>query len=178
MNLVIMTFMWSSCAFNYYMVMFQLKYWPGNIFTNTIAAGFGELLADVAGGVIYSKLRIKKTFSIIYLISIVGGLLIIFWGEELKTTLWMPFFVILAKFGISAGFTVVYVSMVDIFPTLFVSTSMGICNFVARVITIAAPQVAELQAPLPMSLFVSLCATGIVLIQFVKPLESQKISLK
>jgi len=83
----------------------------------------------------------------------------------------MPIFVIVAKFGISGGFVIVYVCTVDVFPTLFCSTAMGFCNFLARILTILAPEIAEHAPPLPMALFTSLCALGMVLIQFVKPLK-------
>lgn len=51
----------------------------------------------------------------------------------------MPIFVILTKFGISGSFVVVYVATAETFPTLFATTAMGFCNFLARVFTIMAP---------------------------------------
>jgi len=84
----------------------------------------------------------------------------------------MPYFVVLAKFGIASGFVILYVSTVDVFPTLFCATALGFCNFFARILTIMAPEVSERSAPLPMAIFVSLTSFGIILIQFVKPLKS------
>ncbi len=144
---------------------------PGNIYTNSYASGGSELVAIAIAGFIYSKLGIKLSFSAAYLLSALGGLCILFIGED--STFWMPFFVILAKFGISGGFVIVYVSTVDVFPTLFCATALGFCNFFARLLTILAPEVAEQPAPLPMILFVSLTSLGILLIQFVKPLKDQ-----
>ena len=76
----------------------------------------------------------------------------------------MPIFVVIAKFGISGGFTIVYVCNSDVFPTLFCSTAIGICNFASRLLTIFAPQVAEVNPPFPMILFVSLNLLGIFII--------------
>ncbi len=117
-------------------------------------------------GLLYNKLGMKLSFTLLFALSAIGGLLILLIGSEDKT--WMPIFVIIAKFGISGGFVIVYVSTVEVFPTLFCSTAMGFCNFLARVLTILAPEVAEHAPPLPMALFTSLCAVGMILIQFVK----------
>ena len=172
-NLLVMAYMWSACSFTYYMIAFQLKYLPGNIYTNSYASGSSELVAIAIAGYVYAKLGIKLSFSIAFIISAFGGLCILFIGED--SVFWMPFFVILAKFGISGGFVIVYVSTVDVFPTLFCATALGFCNFFARVLTILAPEVAEQPPPIPMILFVSLTSLGILLIQFVKPLKDQKI---
>lgn len=86
----------------------------------------------------------------------------------------MPFFVVLAKFGISGGFVLCYASTVEVFPTLFCATALGFCNFFARVLTILAPEIAEREPPLPMALFVALTGLGAILIWFVKPLKDQK----
>lgn len=83
----------------------------------------------------------------------------------------MPIFVIITKIGISGSFVTVYLCMVDIFPTLFLASAFGFCNFLARVLTIIAPQVAEVDPPVPMIILTCLCATGILLIQFVTPLN-------
>lgn len=54
----------------------------------------------------------------------------------------MPFYVILAKFGVSSGYCIVYAATMDLFPTLFTATAFGICNFIACIMTILAPYLA------------------------------------
>jgi len=54
------------------------------------------------------------------------------------------------------------------FPTLFAATAMGICNFVARLITIGSFVIAEKDPPVPMTIFVSVMMIGIVVSQFIK----------
>lgn len=51
----------------------------------------------------------------------------------------MPTFVAVARVGISAGFNLIYMMNADVFPTLFAATAMGICNMLARIITILSP---------------------------------------
>jgi hypothetical protein len=98
-------------------------------------------LAIAVAGLLYGKLGMKLSFTLLFSLSVIGGICILFLGES--STFWMPFFVVLAKFGIAGGFVIVYVSTVDVFPTLFCATALGFCNFFARVLTIFAPLVAE-----------------------------------
>lgn len=136
-NLTVMAYMWACCSFSYYMVIFYLKYLPGDIYVNTLASGGTDMIAVVCGGALYSRFGIKKTFTFLFSMSVTGGLLIIFLGE--KVTVLMPLFVTITKFGISGGFVTVYISTVGVFPTLFCATAIGFCNFFARALTIVAP---------------------------------------
>lgn len=172
LNLCIMCYMWACCSFTYYMIAFQLKYIPGNIYNNNLASTISEFGAIILSGFMYRMLGLKLSYTILLSISVVGGLFIIFLSTDSKIL--MPLFILLAKFGISGGFNLAYVSTVDVFPTLFCGTGIGICNFFARLITIFAPEVAEKSPPLPMALFTAMAAFGIILIQFVKPATEEK----
>lgn len=48
-----MTYMWSATAFCYYMMMFQIKYLPGDIFENSIASGVTEPIIVMMAGPLY-----------------------------------------------------------------------------------------------------------------------------
>jgi hypothetical protein len=48
---------------------------------------------------------------------------------------------------------VVFVSTVEIFPTQFVATAFGFCNIGCHLLSIGAPMVAEMDAPIPMTVF-------------------------
>jgi len=80
---------------------------------------------------------------------------------------WVPIFITFAKGGIAANFTIVYITSAEIFPVLFTATALGICNFFARLLSILAPFVAEIDAPIPMAVFCSLSIGGIVLAFFI-----------
>lgn len=161
-NLVVMAYMWACCSFGYYMIIFYLKYLPGNIYNNSLSSGGTDLIAVLCAGVLYSRFGIKMAFTFLFSLSVIGGFIIIFLGES--ASVWMPVFVVICKFGISGGFVLVYCSTVDVFPTLFCSTALGFCNFGARVLSILAPIIAERPPPLPMIVLTSLCAIGLVLI--------------
>jgi len=166
-NLAVMTFMWVTCSFNYYMIALYVKYLPGNIYVNCIAGAVAELFANATGGLLYAKLGMKISITSLFVMSAIGGFCILLVGAE--DVFWMPFFVVIAKFGLSGVISILYVSNVDVFPTLFCSTAIGICNFASRFLTIFSAQVAEIEPPLPMILFSSLFLAGSVLIHFAKP---------
>jgi hypothetical protein len=132
-----MAYLWAMCSFSYYMIIFYLKYLPGDIYSNTFSSSGTDCCSVVFGGIIYKKLGIKKTFAILLTFSVCGGIMIILFGEAHENL--MPIFVIITKIGIAGCFVNVYICMVDVFPTLFLASAFGICNFLARILTIVAP---------------------------------------
>ena len=143
-----MTFCWLSSSFNYYMVSFLLKYFPGNIYVNSIMSVLSELIAYAVGGVMFDKLGVKLGFIVAFGIAFAGGLGIVYYETASKffsdnpaeEPSWIfPALVLIAKFGIAAAFNLDYVSNSVLFPTLFTATAMGFCNFLARIATILSP---------------------------------------
>lgn len=64
----------------------------------------------------------------------------------------IPFFVLFTKIAVNILFQVTYnASFIDdtIFPFLKRATAIGICNFFARLATVSAPWVVDLQKPWP-----------------------------
>ena len=177
LNVIIMTFSWLASSFNYYMVGFLLKYFPGNVYVNGAVSAISEVVATILAGVIYEKLGCKKAFVFMYALSTVGGVGIVIYemsvgfyknDTELTSGWFFPFLVLFAKFGISSAFTLNYLCNVDLFPVLFVSTAYGFCNFFARFFTIFAPQVAEIQSVFPMTLFSIFSCIAMITSMFLK----------
>ena len=87
----------------------------------------------------------------------------------------MPLFVLLAKFGISAAFVIIYVCNVDIFPALFMPIAFGITNFTGAVSTIGAPIIGEMKGEFPMFLFTTLSAIGLILSYFITTNKEEEL---
>jgi hypothetical protein len=51
--------------------------------------------------------------------------------------------ILLTRCGINLAFCIVFVIHTELFPTTFLASSYGICNFFCRTITLFAPIVAE-----------------------------------
>lgn len=136
-NLLVMGYMWCCCWFLFFLIKFQLKYLPGSIYNNFIADGVAQLMAICLAGVMYSKWGIRISFTFLLTESLFGGFLILFLGHRCLEL--MPLFVALCKFGVSGTFVLLYVSTVDVFPTMFTATALGFMNFAARVFTMLDP---------------------------------------
>jgi len=158
-----MSLIWLTSSFSYYLILFNIKYFPGNIFVNSYVATTASVPGNLLGSLSYSKFGFKFTVFTSLLIAALGSLLIIF----LKDSSVLYIFVLLAKFGVVAAFNVIYIAHADLFPVLFAATAMGICNTVARIVTIAAPSLAEVEGPAPMLICAGICLMGAVASLFV-----------
>ena len=103
-----MSFLWFLAINHYTFLSLYLKYLPGNIYMNSITSNISQNIAALLAGAVYSRVGIRISFSVLYTISALGGLLILFIGYHDDT--WMPLFVGIAMFGCSGAFTLVYVS--------------------------------------------------------------------
>jgi hypothetical protein len=78
----------------------------------------------------------------------------------------MPILTMLTKFGSGAAMLTTYSASFgdeNIFPSKKRATAIGICNIIARSVTIFAPQVNELQAPIPMLFFIASVSFALII---------------
>ena len=107
-NLVLMTIFWTTSSLNYYLMIFYLKYIPGNIYVNTTLSCVADLLGYACSGIIMDKFGVKLSFIISFLLASVGGLfLVIFFNAEGAL---IATFVLFAKFGIALAFNISYLA--------------------------------------------------------------------
>jgi hypothetical protein len=73
-NLVIYAYLYCAASFNYYLITFYLKYLPGNIFQNMMAASIAECTASLAIGLVVRKLGPKNAFKVTYGLFTIAGM--------------------------------------------------------------------------------------------------------
>ena len=151
--------MWCSVSFSYWLVNFQIKYIRGNVYTNSMTSSIADNIGTVLSAILYDKFGVRIAFLTCLVFTLSGGAAILLFHSVAS---WMPFFIMIGKMGTSSTFNLVFLSNSDLFPTLFSATAMGICNFFARLSTIAAPQVAERPEPLPMTLYMVINVGAII----------------
>lgn len=78
-------------------------------------------------------------------------------------------FLLVAKIGICMSFNCLYCSFSEMFPPLFSVTAFAICNFLARFASFFAPQIAEIQSPLPVALQAGLSIACLVAVGLINP---------
>ena len=80
----------------------------------------------------------------------------------------------LAKFGVSCTFNIEYIVMNRCFPTLFVASAMGICNFLATIASGSSYLIGQIAQPAPMYLFTGLCALTAFCVLFLQVRPERK----
>ena len=103
------------------------------------------MTAYTLSGVMLEMVGPKKGLSLAFGISSIGGLAITVYGLYHQDSWSFLLLILIAKFGISSAFNIIYISHARMFPTLFAATSFGFCNFLARVFTIASPLVSQVK---------------------------------
>lgn len=78
----------------------------------------------------------------------------------------MPILTMVTKFGIGAAMLTTYSASYGdehIFPSKKRATAIGICNTIARSVTVFAPQVNELPVPIPMLFFIASVSFALII---------------
>lgn len=148
--------LWLSTAFGYYLINFEIKYMPGNLYVNVLMSTSAEVLAKAAAYTQQSKLGLKKSYYAGLSVALLGCMLLLMSNGRFESRLILGLCLFVAKFGIAFTFMINYLSIVKLFPTLFCATASGICNFGGRLATIFAPLVAEFAPPTPILILGSL----------------------
>ena len=158
----------STTSFVYFLINFQMKKVQGSIVVNTISNQVSEVSADILSGFYYVYAGPIRGFQSMFMLSIIGTVLLLIYWDNVDL---IPVFVLIAKFGVSANFNMVYIASVALIPPLFASSVWGINNTVARLCSMLAPEIAELAYPTP--LIISLIFNTIAI--FVAQILVQKL---
>ena len=118
----------------------------------------------------------QRVLLVFFTISLVGSVPVIF-SEVLKegfyNTYVVPACLLILNFGMTGNFGNLYIGHLDLFPNMFSGTTMGICNMVARTLTVFAPMVAEVKEPIPEIVVTFLCIAAIILTLFIREKSKQ-----
>eukprot|EP00347_Sterkiella_histriomuscorum_P019689 403340662 len=171
-NFLIILVFWIVSSFDYYLISFQMKYINGDIFINTIVSSVSEVIAYILSGAFYMYIGFRISFLVSFIIAIIGSLFYVIFKNTASNAL-ISVMILGSKFGISASFNLVYLAN-SLFPPLYASTVMGLCNMFARVASMIAPQIAEVEGPVPMILFCIFAGVAAVLSLFIRPGKDQK----
>ena len=129
-----MSIVWLATAFGYYLILTLVNTFD-KVYVTAFTSSGSEMLAYVISGLFYERVGVKLSLIISFAISTVGGVLIIAWGLQHQTSSLFFVFFLLAKFGITCTFNINFVANQFFFPTLFAATALGVCNFLARLIS-------------------------------------------
>lgn len=145
---------WLHGSFNFYLITFYLKYFPGNIFVNAMCFASADMVAYLSSGLVLKYLKIRQGLAFSYSFALIGSIiyLCVFSIDGLPDYA-IPAIVAVCRVGGSMSFNIGYVSVSRLFPTEFTTTVFGVVNLFSHLITIGAPVVAETSQPIPMVVF-------------------------
>jgi hypothetical protein len=162
-----MVFFWSSSSFSIYLVNYSIKNQTGDFFMNNLVAAISDVPIAIIGGVLYHKFGLRVVLFSFYVLSLIGAIATIIANNVNEDIL--PITIALAKGGVKVTFDVCYLGNSFLFPAIFAGTAFGFCNAGAKISTILAPMLAEVNPPLPMIILSILTGLGAFSSFFIKP---------
>ena len=126
---------------------------------NQLITSCTDIAVVFIGGFAYAKLGLRLVLSVFFALATTGGVLILIIGDSSPGV--MPIILSLAKGGVKVTFDICYLANSTIFPAIFAGTAFGFCNAGAKISTIISPLLAEVDPPIPMTVFVCVAGLGI-----------------
>ena len=169
-NVALMSAIWTTCSFTYYLAKFQLKFIAGNVFVNSFTSSIADAVSRPVAYYAYKCMHTRRVMLMFFLISAFGSIPVIF-SENASDTFKayvVPACLTIANFGSCGNFSNLYIGHLDLFPLVFGTTTMGICNVIARFLTVFAPIVAEVEEPYPEIAYTVLCFVAAITSLFIK----------
>jgi hypothetical protein len=146
--------------FNFYLIVFYLKYFPGSIYENSIWFALSDFFSFLISGTVLKKTGSpNRTLVLSFGLSALGALIYLFFFWDLRL---VPIFILASRMGNSMAFNTVYVSNNRFFPTRYLASTYGIVNFVSHLVAVFAPLLAEVSNPYPFVVFLGNSVAGIV----------------
>jgi hypothetical protein len=159
-----------EATFNFYLLTFYLKYFPGNIFSNSVYFACSDLIAFCLAGLGLKYLGMKTSIRCASALALTGGLSYMFLStiEDL-----VPVIICLSRIGQSMIFNTTLICVNKLFPTLFIANAYGIVNFCAHCVACLSPFIAEIKNPYPFSFFCCFVLTAIFSSFFLTEIDDQ-----
>lgn len=88
--------LYAEATFNYYLLSFYLKYFPGNIYVNSVYFACSDLIAFILAGVFLYYTSMKTSIRIGSVLALTGGFMYLF---LFKHTDLIPFMICMSRIG-------------------------------------------------------------------------------
>lgn len=146
-NLMMMMIVWTAASFIFFLFGFLVKYMPGDIYFNSVISGLSAI-AMLTEGKIEHWFGVKGGITWSYLVGVIAIIGLCFFDKGTTQILLFACVLLIAKSVISLAFGLAYAIHIELFPSNFLISSYGICNFFCRGLTIFAPLIAEVENPM------------------------------
>ena len=149
--------LYTTVVFNQNLIGFQLKSLPGTLFTNYLAIAVADIPAHIVAALSAKRFGVRYTFIAASFISFIGASALIFLDPLTSNYILIMAMIILYKVGMAACFSITYFANSRLFPVIYATTVFGLCNVVAKLATVGAPLLAEVDQPYPEIVSMAIC---------------------
>ena len=152
-NLIILATLWSFSSFAFFLIPYYIAEIPSNFYAISVSTATAEIIATLIcfwltnrGG------NMRRALALFCLLTAIGTMGVIIFNGFYKgeAGLGECGCYLVLYVGIVTAFDLVYLVVNDLFPTIFLATAYGSCNVAGRFVSIFAPLVAVIPAPVPM----------------------------
>lgn len=165
-NLFFMILIWIASSYCITSLSYYSKNISGNFYLNFLTAGVFDIPIAIIGGYLYHKFGLKPIFLAFFIVSSLGHIALII-ASETNPDL-VPIMLTFAKGGVKVTYDLCLLGNSFLFPSIFAGTTFGLCNVGAKLSTILAPLMAEVDAPIPMSINATLVSIAAIVSLFLK----------
>ena len=151
-----MTTIWASVSYNFNQLVYQMKYLPGNIYSNNIVCAISDIFVTIICGFLAKGVGLNISYLIMSSISFAGGLSLIIKSDP--SSVGVMIMILLAKAGMTGTYALVYTGTAQMFPAILAGTAFGFCSTIAKFLSIVSPMTAEANPPIPLYIFITLSA--------------------
>lgn len=152
---------WIYASFNYYIINYYVKYFPGDIFVNFITMTVAEVIAPIMLRIIQEKYVTKYVFKWLLIFVIFASLMFIV-NHHYGSVAYVPAIILVIRVFMKSAYSLGYYANGKLFPTLVKTSIFSLTNGVGRPFSALSTMVTEYTTnPAEIFLFTSIVAFGV-----------------
>jgi hypothetical protein len=141
-SLIAVLGIWMYSSFNYYLIGYYVKYFPGDVFVNFLMMTVAEVISPLV--LYFTQRRIVTKYAARYLLfgaAVMAMLYII--NEHIGTDYWIPFLILGIRIFVKAIYSLGYYANGKLFPILVKTTIFSLTNGIGRPFSALSTMVTE-----------------------------------
>lgn len=171
-NGLIAIVLYMTCPFCYYMLTFNIKYFPGDIYTNQIVNSVAEAIGNGPLLILIKYLFTFKTAFQITFVSCVISFTCIILCIQYNWVRFIPWAVLMTKASVAVPNALTFVTIPEYFEPQFAGLVLSVVNILGRINNAATPMIAELPEPVPILVCIFFCVMAFFSVTMLRRNES------
>jgi hypothetical protein len=108
---------WICGSFNFYLITFFLKYFPGVVYYNNIAYATADVFAYICSGLVLKYINVRTGLVCAYLIAALSSLMYVIFYKKNISDFAVSAIIFMCRIGGAMSFNMGYVAVAKLFPT-------------------------------------------------------------